>query len=91
MVMPKVPDTMKKTKDRFKVVIITDRCRVEGEIHVRPGERLTDFMNATGGPFIAVTSASVHTLAEGGQSYSVDFLNLNRTSINVVFPVTHGT
>ena len=88
MIRPMVPDTLKKTRERFPVVFITERIRVEGEVHVTPGERLTDFMNAGDNQFIAVTRAKVYNLSEGGKAYSVDFLNLNKSSIIVDFPMS---
>jgi hypothetical protein len=88
MVRPIVPDTVKKIRDRLPVAFITERVRVEGEIHVRPGERLTDFMNAADNQFIAVTHAKVYNLSEGEKAYSVDFLNMNKSRIIVGFPMS---
>ncbi len=88
MVRPVVPDIVKKIRDRLPVVFITECLRVEGEVHVRPGERLTDFMNAAEYQFIAVTHARVYNLSEGGKAYSVDFLNINRSSVIIGFPMS---
>jgi hypothetical protein len=90
MVRPVIPDTVKKTRDRLPVVFITESLRVEGDVHVRPGERLTDFMNGGDNHFIAVTHARVYNLSEGGKAYSVDFLNINRSSVIIDFPISAG-
>jgi hypothetical protein len=75
-------------RERLPVVFITERIRVEGEVHIKPGERLTDFMNIGDNQLIAVTHAAVYNLSEGRKVYSVDFLNINKSSIIVVFPMS---
>ena len=90
MVRPIVPDTVKKIKERASVVLITERIRVEGDVHVRPGERLTDFMNIGDNHFIPVTHAKVYNLPEGKLVFTVDFLDINRSSIIIAFPVTYS-
>lgn len=45
-------------EDRYKVVILTATCRIEGEIARYPGARLTDYL-VEANSFLAVTSASI--------------------------------
>jgi hypothetical protein len=90
MIRPMVPDTAKKRREMSLVVLITERIRVEGEVHVRPGERLTDFMNTRDNQFIAVTHARVYDSLEGKLVFTVDFLDINRDSIIIAFPVANS-
>ncbi len=66
------------------VVILTKNFRIEGEISLYPGGRLTDYMNKAK-HFIAVTNARV-TDHGGKELTSGSFLNLNLEKVEVVMP-----
>jgi hypothetical protein len=74
-------------KDRMGVVIYTQHLRVEGYLHLRPGSRLTDFLDlAAAGNFMAVTDAKVYSWAEGTPLYQADVIDVNRNFIVMVIP-----
>ncbi len=70
--------------NKTKVIILTRDFRVEGEIDLLPGARLTDFMNGAKG-FIVVTSAKVST--PGGDGIvEGEFINVHVRNIEVILP-----
>lgn len=71
-------------EDRYKVVIITSTCRIEGEIALYHGVRLTDYLVETNS-FMAVTAASI-TDRKTGHVENQDFINVRRDAIETVFP-----
>ena len=81
------PNPLKIKKERLQVVIFTQNYRVEGEVHIQPGSRLTDFINVGDKSFIAVTNARVYNLSEEEPVHVVDFLTLNRNGITMAFPM----
>ncbi len=80
-------------KDRTGVVIYTQHHRVEGYLHLRPGSRLTDFLNsAVAGNFMAVTDAKVYSWSEETPLYKADVVDVSRNFIVMVVPkATAGT
>ncbi len=71
-------------EDTTHVVILTKNFRIEGEISLYHGGRLTDYMNKAK-QFIAVTNAKV-TDHGGKELTSGSFLNLNLNEIEVIIP-----
>ena len=79
----------KVKKDRLLVVILTRDYRVEGEVHILPGTRLTDFVNSEpGDDFIAVTNAEVFQLSKTTDVFKSDYLAINKSYITMVYPVS---
>ncbi len=68
-----------------QVVIVTKNLRIEGEINLYSGSRLTDYMNKAE-QFIAVVNARV-TDHDGRKLTSGSFLNLNLRNVEVIMPV----
>lgn len=74
-------------KDKMKVVVCTSIYKVEGEMYLLPGSRLTDIVNVkTGKDFIPITSAKIMDL-KGNVIHTVDFVSINRESIIMIFPL----
>ena len=81
---------LKAPKDMMEVVIYTQNYRVEGRIHYTPGGRLTDFLNFRAeGSFVAVTKAKVFALSEEEPLHTIDFLDINKGHITMIFPKPH--
>jgi hypothetical protein len=75
---------MKESTDRTKVVILTNRYHIIGEIAHFPEMRLTDFM-IEAKSYIAVINAKV--LNDSGQKVlSAPFLNVRNDHIEVIMP-----
>ncbi len=73
-------------KDRVQVVIATGVYRVEGEMYVLAGSRLTDALNSKAKDFFAITNARVFDPQSGDLLYETPYLAVNRDSIAVLFP-----
>ncbi len=72
-------------KDKTRVVILTEGLRIEGDIGLLPGVRLTDYMTEAK-LFIAVSIVTV-TDHNGKQQLSGPLINVHRDKIDVVMPV----
>ncbi len=75
---------MQTNKDRVAVVAIVDGWRVEGQMHVLSGSRLTDSLNSRSQEFLALTDAKVFDATTGELRMETPYLALNRTSICMV-------
>jgi Family of unknown function (DUF6812) len=65
------------------VVFLTGHYRIKGKIGMMAGVRLTDYMNETK-DFIAVTEAVVYDCSSGEQILAGGFVNVQRSSIEVI-------
>lgn len=74
-------------KDKVRVVIVMDRFRVEGDMHVLAGSRLTDALNSKSKDFLAVTAAAMYSLDDGELAYETDYIAVNRDAIAAIFPL----
>ncbi len=75
------------SKDRVRVVIATSIYRIEGEMYVLSGSRLTDALNSKAKDFFAITDAKIFDLQSGDLLYEPTYLALNRDAITVIFPL----
>ena len=71
-------------KDRKQVIIYTNNHRIEGEIYLVADSRLTDELNVRAKEFFAVKNAKVYSLHGDTFMHSVDFLTVNKNSIEMV-------
>jgi len=71
-------------ENRTKVTFLTSTYRVNGNIDLVPGARVTDYINDAK-TFIAITDAEVRT-TDGRMVLQVPFLNLSRDQIVIVTP-----
>ena len=69
---------------KTEVIILTKDFRIEGEIDLVPGARLTDFMNQTT-KFMVVTNAVV-TTHSNTEILKSDFINVLVNNIEVILP-----
>jgi hypothetical protein len=75
-------------KNRHFVVILTQDYRIEGEIHVLPGRRITDFANSkTNEDFVAMTNAEIFSLSKNVSISKVEYLAVNKSYINIIYPL----
>lgn len=82
------PHEDKISRHKIEVVIFTPQYRIEGEIHVPPGGRITDLVNIPQTNFIAVTSARIYRAIQKREEplYKKDFLALNKEYIIIISP-----
>ena len=74
------------SKDRVKVTIATTIYRIEGEMHVLAGSRLTDALNSKAKDFLAITDAKVYDLTGNQLLFEPSYLAVGRDSISLLFP-----
>jgi hypothetical protein len=72
------------TKRPIRVIVQTETFRIHGQMHITPGERLKDELNASD-QFVAITDASIFDGA-GNINYRCSFLTLNRKYIVWIIP-----
>ena len=69
---------------KTEVVVLTRYYRIEGEIDLIPGARMTDFMNEAR-RFVVVTDATVTDLS-GKELVRGEFVNVLVDNIEVILP-----
>lgn len=69
---------------KTEVIILTKDFRIEGEIDLLPGARLTDFMNGTD-TFMVVTDVKVAD-HNGKELLKGEFVNVLARSIEIILP-----
>lgn len=67
--------------------MVAGTWRIEGDVHVLAGSRLTDSMNSKAKDFIAVTNAVIYDATTGRKLFDPEYVAVNRESIVAVFPV----
>ena len=78
---------MHTSKDRTRCVIMTTGWRIEGDIHVLAGSRLTDSLNSRTKDFFAVTDAIISDAQSGAELHRPSYVAINREAISVIFPL----
>ena len=74
------------SKDRVRVVLATNVYRVEGDMHVLAGSRLTDALNSKAKDFFAITDAKVFDMNTGELRFEPEYIAVARDSISIIFP-----
>lgn len=69
---------------KTQVIILTKDFRIEGEIDLVPGARLTDFMNETN-KFMVVSGAQISS-HDGKELLRGQFINVLVSNIEVILP-----
>ena len=77
------------SKDSIQALIQTATNRIEGNLYLRSGERVSDMLNRSE-KFIAVTDVVVYDL-EGKELYSCDFLAVNADLVIWLMPMEEST
>ncbi len=78
---------MKTPKNKLRVVVLTDEYRIEAEAHLFQNARLSDLLNSdsTKKEFIPLTDVTVYNKKSSSILYQLDFLNLNKSCIVMIF------
>lgn len=74
-------------KDKIRCVIVVEGLRIEGDVNVVSGSRLTDALNSRSKDYIAVTDAVVFDASTGQELYRPSYVAVNRLTASAVFPV----
>lgn len=74
-------------KNAIRVMIITKDHRIEGEMYILEGSRLTDALNAKSKDFYALTAAKIWRVADETLIASPEYVAIAREAITAIFPV----
>jgi hypothetical protein len=74
-------------KERIHVMVITKDHRIDGDLHVLEGSRLTDSLNSRGKDFYALTNAHIFRISDDELVASPPFIAVSREAIAAIFPV----
>ncbi len=77
---------MYATKEKMRVMIILRDYRIEGDMHLVSGSRLTDIVNLKTKDFFPITDAKIFSLL-GEALYSLNYVAVNRDAIAAIFPL----
>ena len=73
------------TKNKVRIIAVVDGWRIEGNMHILSGARLTDAINSKAKDFLAVTDALIYEAKTGSLLFDTPYLALNRDSISIIF------
>ncbi|MGB4440892.1 MAG: hypothetical protein WBJ62_01535 [Coriobacteriia bacterium] len=74
-------------KDTVRVMIITKDHRIEGDMHILEGARLSDSLNSKNKDFYAITNASIYRVEDERLVASPQFIVVSREGITAIFPI----
>ncbi len=72
------------SKDAIQAVIQTANNRIRGNLYIRAGERVSDYLNKSG-TFLPITEAEIFDL-NGNSLYKTPFLAVNMDLVSWVMP-----
>jgi hypothetical protein len=75
------------SKDKVRVMMVTNGFRIEGDVHILAGGRITDSLNSKSKDFFALTDAKVYQLGSSKTMYEPTYLAINREAIACLFPI----
>lgn len=78
---------MNTPKEKVLCAVFSGGHRIDGEIHVLTGSRLTDALNSKANDFLAITDAVVTDAASGLELKRSSYVAVNRLSISLVMPL----
>lgn len=78
---------MYTNKDTVRVMIITKDHRIEGDMYILEGSRLTDALNSKGKDFYAITDAKIWHVADETLLASPSYVAVAREAIAAIFPI----
>ena len=71
---------------KLAVVIYTHHHRIEGDVTLQKGERLSDKLNQTERQFEAVQDAIVYSIQHDRLVHEVPFLSVNKEQVALMLP-----
>lgn len=74
-------------KDKLRVSIATMYYRVEGDIYVLKGSRLTDMLNVKAHDFLPITNAKIFSSPSDRFIVEAPYLAIQRDAITLVVPL----
>lgn len=79
---------MHAKKEKIRVEVYTNLHRIEADLHIFAGARLTDIMQSREtASFFALTDVVVHEIATGKELFRSDFVDISRNHIVMIRPM----
>lgn len=79
---------MHAKKEKIRVEVFTNIHRIQADLHVFAGARLTDIMQSRETQsFFALTDVVVYDIVSGNELFRTDFIDINRSHIVMVRPL----
>ena len=78
---------MHAKKEKIRVELYTNLHRIEADLHIFAGARLTDIMQSRETQsFFALTDVVVYDIRSGNELFRADFVDINRSHIIMLRP-----
>ena len=77
---------IKVHKERRLVIVLVGNYRLEGEMHVLPGARISDELNKTN-QFLPLTNVSIFSLDDSKLIDTVPLVLVNKDMISLLVPI----
>jgi len=77
---------MQTNKDRIRCVVMVSSWRIEGDVHILTGSRLTDTLNSRAKDFFVVTDAVISDVQTGAELHRASYVAVNRGEASLIFP-----
>ncbi|MDO8885879.1 hypothetical protein [Candidatus Oleimmundimicrobium sp.] len=74
-------------KQKIRVMMCTSLYRIEGDMYIIPGSRITDMFNVKTHDFFPLTNVKVTHSVEDKVFYEVGYAAIHRDSVLLVFPI----
>jgi hypothetical protein len=74
-------------KQSIRILILTDGFRVEGDLHILAGSRLTDALNSHNKDFFPITNAKIFRVGSEELLHRADYVAVNRAGIDCIMEV----
>jgi len=77
-------------KETIRIMAITKDHRIEGDMHILEGSRLTDSLNSRSKDFYALTNAHIYRLGDNQLVASPEYVAVAREGITAIFPAANA-
>ncbi len=73
-------------KETKRIIAFTSNFKVEGDIHVHIGARLSDYIETLTKSFIPLTRVIIYKIGEDKPIHHTNFLELNKDEVVIISP-----
>lgn len=77
---------LKQPRVAYNVAIILNQYRITGNVHIHPGQRLSDFINGVK-DFLPLTNAQIYKIDSDNLLSSMNLLEVNVHHILLMYPL----
>lgn len=73
-------------KELKKIIVFTSEFKIEGDMHVHPGARFSDYIETLAKKFIPITDARISIIGDDRCICETSFLELNKNEVIIILP-----